>query len=124
MQSNHVIDTVKHYALNDQETDRGGGNFNIDEAALRMSDLLAFEIAIERGKPGSVMCAYNRVNGVHACESPFLLTEVLAQRLGLAGLRDDATGAPRIRPRPRPTPGSTRNRATACRWMPGSAPTS
>jgi beta-glucosidase len=77
VQSNHVIDTTKHYALNDQETDRGGGDFRIGEAALRMSDLLAFELAIERGRPGSVMCSYNRVNGTQACENPLLLTQVL-----------------------------------------------
>ena len=77
VQSNAVIDTTKHYALNDQETDRSGGDFRIDETALRMSDLLAFELAIERGHPGSVMCSYNRVNGVQACENPFLLTQVL-----------------------------------------------
>ncbi|MBO9715755.1 MAG: glycoside hydrolase family 3 C-terminal domain-containing protein, partial [Pseudoxanthomonas sp.] len=46
-------------------------------AALRESDLLAFEIAIDRGKPGSVMCAYNKINGVYACENPFLLGKVL-----------------------------------------------
>ena len=77
VQSNHVIDTAKHFALNDQETDRGTGNFNIAEAAFRMSDLLAFELALERGRPGSVMCACNLVNGLHACESPFLLKQVL-----------------------------------------------
>ena len=85
VQSNHIIDTTKHYALNDQETDRGGGNFNIGEAALRMSDLLAFELAIERGNPGSVMCSYNLVNGLHACESPFLLTQVLRRDWGWRG---------------------------------------
>ena len=85
VQSNHVIDTTKHYALNDQETDRGTGNFIIDEAAFRMSDLLAFELAIERGKPGSVMCSYNLVNGIHACESPFLLTDVLRRDWGWQG---------------------------------------
>ncbi len=77
IQSNDVIATTKHYALNDQETDRGAGNAVIAEDAMRMSDLLAFEIAIERGNPGSVMCAYNRVNGPWACESPFLLNRVL-----------------------------------------------
>jgi beta-glucosidase len=85
VQSNHVIDTTKHYALNDQETDRGTGNFEIDEAAFRMSDLLAFELAIERGRPSSVMCAYNLVNGLHACESPFLLTDVLRRDWGWQG---------------------------------------
>jgi beta-glucosidase len=85
VQSNRVIDTIKHFALNDQETDRGVGNFNIDEAAFRMSDLLAFELAIERGHPGSVMCAYNLVGGAHACENPFLLTQVLRRDWGWQG---------------------------------------
>jgi beta-glucosidase len=77
VQSNDIIATAKHYAVNDQETDRDTGNSVVDQAALRMSDLLAFQFAIERGDPGSVMCSYNRVNGTHACENPFLLTEVL-----------------------------------------------
>lgn len=77
VQSNHVISTVKHYALNDQETDRNAVNAVLDEDAARVSDLLAFQLAIERGDPGSIMCAYNRVNGPYACESKFLLTDVL-----------------------------------------------
>jgi len=77
IQSNHIISTVKHYAINDQETDRDTGNSIIDETAARMSDLLAFQFAIERSNPGSVMCSYNKVNGTHACENPFLLTQVL-----------------------------------------------
>ncbi|MGR6330013.1 beta-glucosidase [Sphingomonas sp. XXL09] len=77
VQSNHIISTVKHFAINDQETDRNTGNAVIDPAQARMSDLLAFEFAIERGAPGSVMCAYNRVNGPFSCESPWLLTDVL-----------------------------------------------
>ena len=56
-----VLSTVKHFALNDQETDRGRLDVRIGRAAARESDLLAFEIAIERGKPGAVMCAYNRI---------------------------------------------------------------
>jgi beta-glucosidase len=77
VQSNQIISTVKHFAVNDQETDRNDGNAIVEEGALRMSDLLAFQIAIERGEPGSVMCAYNRVGGLHACEQPFLLNQVL-----------------------------------------------
>ncbi|OYW44007.1 MAG: glycosyl hydrolase [Sphingomonadales bacterium 32-68-7] len=77
IQSNGIISTVKHYAVNDQETDRGTGNSVIAEPALRMSDLLAFQFAIERGDPGSAMCAYNKVNGTYSCEHPFLLTQVL-----------------------------------------------
>lgn len=77
IQSRHVVSTTKHYALNSQETGRFVHNAVIGEAALRESDLLAFQIAIERGRPGAVMCAYNRVNGPYACENPFLLSTVL-----------------------------------------------
>ncbi|GAA0315419.1 beta-glucosidase [Sphingomonas oligophenolica] len=77
IQSNHIISTVKHYAVNDQETDRNAGNSIATEAALRTSDLLAFQFAIERSNPGSVMCSYNRVNGDFACENDFLLNQVL-----------------------------------------------
>jgi beta-glucosidase len=77
IQSHQIIATTKHYAVNDQETERTGGNSVIGESALRMSDLLAFQFAIERGNPGSVMCSYNRVNGIYACEHPFLLTQAL-----------------------------------------------
>ena len=77
IQSNHIVSTLKHFALNDQETGRMVLDARIDEAAFRESDLLAFEIAIEGGHPGSVMCAYNRVGGTYACENPFLLTQVL-----------------------------------------------
>jgi len=77
IQGRHVVSTTKHYTLNAQETGRFVHNAVIDEAALRESDLLAFQIAIERGRPGAVMCAYNRVNGLYACENPFLISTVL-----------------------------------------------
>lgn len=85
IQSNHIISTVKHYAVNDQETDRDTGNSIIDQAAARTSDLLAFQFAIEKGDPGSVMCSYNRVNGTHACENPWLLNDVLRRDWGYKG---------------------------------------
>lgn len=77
VQSRHVISTVKHFALNATETGRHFHDAVIGEAALRMSDLLAFQIAIEQGRPGAVMCAYNRVNGASACGSDYLLNRVL-----------------------------------------------
>lgn len=77
IQSNHIIATIKHFALNDQETNRHWVNATIAPAALRESDLLAFQLGIEIGKPGSVMCAYNQVNGPYACGSDFLLNQVL-----------------------------------------------
>ena len=76
-ESRHVLTIVKHFALNDQETDRGSLDARIDPAAARESDLLAFEIAIERGRPGAVMCAYNQVNGAYSCENRWLLDDVL-----------------------------------------------
>jgi beta-glucosidase len=85
IESNHIISTVKHFALNDQETNRNTLNVNIDRAQARMSDLLAFQIAIEQSNPGSVMCSYNKVWGEHACESTYLLTDVLRRDWGWNG---------------------------------------
>src|SRR4051812_15217663 len=85
IQSNHIISTAKHYAINDLETGRMGHDAQIDLAAARMSDLLAFQFAIERGDPGSVMCSYNRVNGTYACENKWLLTDVLRGAVDFKG---------------------------------------
>jgi beta-glucosidase len=85
IQSNSVTSTVKHYALNAQENGRHSLDAVIDWAALRESDLLAFEIAIEKGRPGSVMCAYNKVNGAYACQSKPLLVDVLKRDWGFPG---------------------------------------
>ena len=85
IQSNHIISTTKHYALNDLETGRKGHDAQIDPAAARMSDLLAFQFAIERGDPGSVMCSYNKVNGDFACENEWLLNKVLKGDFGFRG---------------------------------------
>ena len=85
IQSNHIISTAKHYALNDLETGRKGHDARIDPAAARMSDLLAFQLAIERGQPGSVMCSYNKVNGDFACENDWLLNRVLKGDFGWRG---------------------------------------
>ncbi|RDS82485.1 beta-glucosidase [Dyella psychrodurans] len=77
IQSQHVVSTIKHYALNDQETNRLTVSSNIDERAMRESDLLAFELAIEDGHPGSVMCGYNKVNGTWDCSNKHLLNDIL-----------------------------------------------
>lgn len=84
-QSAGVVATVKHFSLNAQETLRDWVDARIDEAAHRESDLLAFQLAIERGQPGAVMCAYNRVNGVHACGNDHLLNRVLKRDWGFKG---------------------------------------
>jgi beta-glucosidase len=76
-QSEHVIGDIKHYAFNDQESGRTSVNALIGDRAARESDLLAFEIGVEKGHPAAVMCSYNRLNGDFACENQYLLNQVL-----------------------------------------------
>ena len=85
IQSQHVISTVKHYALNDQETARMFLDVKISDAAARESDLLAFQLAIEHGQPGAVMCSYNRIGGAHGCSNDWLLNQVLKRDWGYQG---------------------------------------
>lgn len=92
-QEHQVIATIKHYVLNDQETGRNGGNSQADERTMRELYLLPFEIAAKEGKPGSVMCSYNRVNGTYACENPHILTDVLKTDWGFEGQVQSDWGA-------------------------------
>ncbi len=85
IQSNGIVSTVKHFAINAQETGRFVLSAQIAEAAARTSDYLAFELAIERSSPGSVMCSYNRINDVYACENDRLLTGMLRRDWGYKG---------------------------------------
>ena len=85
IQDQHVIAGIKHFALNDQEANRTTVNALIDERGARESDLLAFEIGIKDSGVQSVMCSYNRVNGVYACENPHLLNDILKGDWGFPG---------------------------------------
>jgi beta-glucosidase len=85
IQSNRIISTVKHYAVNDAETQRTSLDVTISAEAMRQSDLLAFELAIEKGQPGSVMCSYNLINGRWGCENDYLLNKVLKNDWGFKG---------------------------------------
>lgn len=85
VQSQHVISTMKHFALNDMETSRNFHSAQIGEQAMRESDLLAFEIALADGKPGSVMCSYNKINGTYGCEHDYLMNQVLKQEWKFPG---------------------------------------
>ncbi len=85
IQQQGVISTVKHYSLNCNETNRHWLNAVIDPDAHRESDLLAFEIAIERSQPGAVMAAYNKVNGDYAAANDVLINEVLKGAWGYRG---------------------------------------
>ena len=72
IQSNNIVATMKHLALNAQEGGRDVINVVMDEASMRESDLLAFQKLHEIANPGAIMCAYNKVNGDYACESKVL----------------------------------------------------
>lgn len=77
VQSQRIVSTIKHFALNAQENGRIVLNAKIGEAPFRESDLLAFELAIEEGNPGSVMTSYNRVNGAYTSENTHLVRDIL-----------------------------------------------
>jgi beta-glucosidase len=85
IQSAGVISTLKHFSLNCNETNRHWLDAVIDPVAHRESDLLAFEIAIERSQPGAIMSAYNKVNGVYASGNSVLLKDVLKGAWGYPG---------------------------------------
>jgi beta-glucosidase len=85
IQGEGVISTIKHYSLNCNETNRHWLDAIVDPAAHRESDLLAFEIAIERARPGSVMTGYNMINGVYAGGNRHLIEDVLKGAWGYPG---------------------------------------
>src|SRR5215467_4194999 len=85
IQSEGVISTLKHYTLNCNETNRHWLDAIIDPDAHRESDLLAFQIAIERSQPGSIMSGYNKINGEYAGGNHHLLNEVLKDAWGYQG---------------------------------------
>ncbi|OBI41897.1 beta-glucosidase [Mycobacterium colombiense] len=85
IQGQGVISTVKHYSLNCNETNRHFLDAVIDPDAHRESDLLAFELAIERSQPGAVMTAYNKINGDYAAANAVLIHDVLKGAWGYRG---------------------------------------
>src|SRR3954451_19957967 len=86
IQSEGVGACLKHYAVNNQETDRVRVSADVDERTLREIYLAGFERAVTEASPWTVMCSYNRVNGVHASRNHWLLTEVLREQWGFDGL--------------------------------------
>jgi len=85
IQSQGVLANVKHYAANNQETDRFVVNEIIDERTLHEIYLPAFEAAIKEGHAASVMCGYPRVNGTFDCENPLFLSQILRHDWGFQG---------------------------------------
>ncbi len=78
--------TLKHYACNNSEFERMTIDVRVDERTLREIYLPAFERAIARSRPWAIMGAYNRVNGIFACEHPYLLQQILKDEWGFDGL--------------------------------------
>ncbi len=78
--------SLKHFAVNNQETLRMSISAEVDERALHETYLKPFEIAVKEGRPSTVMCSYNRVNGTYASENATLLTDVLRTQWGFDGL--------------------------------------
>lgn len=85
-QSTGVSSSVKHFAVNNQEYKRQNGDSQLDERTFREIYLTPFEIAVKEGQPGTVMCSYNKINGVHASDSRELLTDILRTEWGFDGL--------------------------------------
>lgn len=86
LQSTGVGASLKHFAVNNQETDRLRVSAEVDERTLREIYLAAFEPVIRNAAPWTVMCSYNRINGVYASQNRWLLTEVLRDEWGFDGL--------------------------------------
>src|SRR4051794_6199095 len=78
--------SVKHFAANNQETDRMQVSAEVDERTLREIYFPAFERVVTEGRPATVMCAYNRINGVYVSENHWLLTQVLRDEWGYDGV--------------------------------------
>jgi beta-glucosidase len=86
LQARNVGASLKHFAVNSQETDRMRVSADVDERTLREMYLSAFRRVVTRARPWTVMCAYNKVNGVYASQHHWLLTEVLRDEWGYEGV--------------------------------------
>lgn len=85
-QSTGIGTSLKHFAANNQEYKRFNGNSQVDERTLREIYLPAFETVVKQAQPETVMCSYPRINGVHASDNHWLLTDVLRREWGFQGM--------------------------------------
>ena len=85
IEGGNVGSSLKHFAANNQEFCRMVGSSWVDDRALEEIYLTPFELAVKEGRPATVMCSYNRINGTYACEHRQLLTEILREEWGFSG---------------------------------------
>lgn len=85
IQSKNVGTSIKHFLANNQETRRMSGDSRVDERTLNEIYLAAFEGAIKKAKPWTVMCSYNKINGTYAAQNHQYLTETLRDKWGFEG---------------------------------------
>jgi beta-glucosidase len=85
MQAERTIACIKHFALNNQENNRGSVNVEVDERALREIYLPAFEAGVKEGGALAVMGAYNKFRGQHCCHNDYLLNQILKKEWGFQG---------------------------------------
>ncbi|KAA0108539.1 beta-glucosidase [Mycolicibacterium sp. P9-22] len=97
VQSQGVGASLKHFAVNNAEDDRMRSSSDVDERTLREMYLRAFEHVVTAARPWTVMCAYNRINGVYAAENAWLLSTVLRDEWGFDGAVISDWGAVRDR---------------------------
>ena len=86
VQSTGIGTSVKHFAMNNQEYKRFSSDSIVDEKTMREIYLSGFEIAVREGKPASVMCCYNKINGTYGSDNKQLLTDILRKEWGYEGL--------------------------------------
>ena len=86
VQSNGVGATIKHYALNNQETNRMANDAQVDQQTAREIYLKGFEIAVRESQPWAVMTSYNKINGTYAPENEALIEEILRKEWGFEGM--------------------------------------
>ena len=86
MQNTGISACIKHFACNNQESDRMEVNATVSERALREIYLPAFEAGVKEGNVHAVMSSYNEVNGLHSSANPYLLKEILKKEWGFDGL--------------------------------------